>query len=259
LTYRHNGLALAYTVMGEGPPVVFVHGATGTGTYDWGDLAARLSFACRCVLPDLRGHGRSEFRRSGYSGKAIRSDLRKLISHLGLGRPHVVGFSYGAEAALLLELEAPGTARSLLLISPGTGRPTGYRMPSVERLHQIWPDSLRRLHSAHHGHDHWRSLVTLLQEDSAGLPEISAETLAQVRCPILLLAGDHDEPTRRRQARRFAEVNPRARYVEIMGAAHAAHLERPDNVARVIGDFLAEIDAEAGDGPASELVRDRSR
>jgi 3-oxoadipate enol-lactonase len=238
LTYERNGLVLAYTVVGDGPPILFVHGATGTGTYEWGGLADRLSADYQCVLPDLCGHGRSDFRRSGYSGKAIRADLRRLIVHRGLDRPHVVGFSYGAEAALMLELETPGAARSLLLVSPGTGRPSSYRMPSIEYLHRVWPESLRRLHEAHHGPDHWRSLVTLLQEDSSSLPEIPAELLARVGCPVLLLTGDHDDPTRRRQARQFAELNPLARHVEIAGAGHAAHLERPDEVAGAIGDFL---------------------
>jgi pimeloyl-ACP methyl ester carboxylesterase len=242
LTYERNGLALAYTVVGEGPPVLFVHGATGTGMYEWEGLAGHLSADHRCVLPDLCGHGRSDFRRSGFSGKAIRADLRRLIVHLGLDSPHIVGFSYGAEAALLLELETPGVARSLLLVSPGTGRPTDYRMPSLEYLHRVWPQSLRRLHEDHHGPDHWRSLVTLLQEDSGRLPEIPAELLARVGCPVLLLTGASDDPIRRRQARRFAELNSRARHVEIADAGHAAHLERLDEVAREAAGFLAEIE-----------------
>ena len=40
------------------------------------------------------------------------------------------------------------------------------------------------------------------------------------------------------------EVNPRARFVEIAGAAHAAHQKCPDTVREVISDFLAEVDNE---------------
>ena len=66
-----------------------------------------------------------------------------------------------------------------------------------------------------------------------------------VRCPILLLAGDRDDPARRRRGRQFAKANPRARYPEIAGAAHARHRERPAEVGRVIGEFLAQADARA--------------
>jgi 3-oxoadipate enol-lactonase len=240
-TYVRDGLALAYSVVGEGAPVLFVHGATATGEFEWRRLARRLS-GYRCVLPDLRGHGRSEFPGAGMTGEEICADLRHLIGQQDLDRPHIVGFSYGAEIALMLELSAPGTARSLVLISPGTGRPTDYRVPKLEYLHRTWPFALRRLHETHHGPEHWRQLVTALHEDSIGRREIAEETLAAIGCPVLLLAGDRDEPTRRAQGRRFAEVKTQASYVEIEGAAHAAHQECPDTVAQLIGDFLAEVD-----------------
>jgi pimeloyl-ACP methyl ester carboxylesterase len=248
-TYERDGLTLGYSVVGDGQPILFVHGATATGEFEWSRLAARMSPHHRCVLPDLRGHGRSGFRGSDSTGEEIRADLLHLIDHLELDHPHIVGFSYGSEMALMLELSRPGTARSLVLISPGTGRPHDYRVPSLEYLHRTWPFALRRLHEAHHGPEHWRLLVSALHEDSVGRSELSSETLAAVRCPVLLLAGDRDEPTRQAQGRRFAEVKAQARYVEIAGAAHAAHLDCPDRVTEVIGDFLAEVDLERAGTP----------
>jgi pimeloyl-ACP methyl ester carboxylesterase len=244
-TYEHDGLTLAYSVVGDGPgPIVFVHGATATGEFEWAQLAAGLGTRYRCILPDIRGHGRSEVAASAYTGEAVCADLRHLISHLQLGRPHLVGFSYGAEIALAMELQEPGTARSLILISPGTGRPRDYRAPRLEHLHRTWPFALRRLHEVAHGPEHWRELVTALHQDSVGRPELSDDALAGVACPVLLMAGDQDEPTRQQQGRRFAELNARARFVSIVGAAHSAHQKCPDTVKQVIGDFLAEVDLE---------------
>jgi 3-oxoadipate enol-lactonase len=244
-TYQHDGLRLAYAMVGDGPqPILFVHGATATGEFEWANLAAALRPGYRCILPDLRGHGRSEFRATETSGDAVRGDLRHLIEHLDLGRPHIVGFSYGAEIALNLELDNPGTARSLVLISPGTGRPSDYRAPRLEQLQRAWPFALRRLHEATHGPEHWRELVTALHEDSVSWPELSDDALAGVACPILLMAGERDELIRQQQGRRFAQVNPRARFVEIAGAPHSAHQKSPDAVRGVIADFLTEVDLE---------------
>src|SRR5271163_2335491 len=253
-TYRHDGLTLAYGVVGDGPqPILFVHGATATGEFEWGALAAGLSPGYRCILPDLRGHGRSGFRGSDNTGEAICADLLHLIGHLKLGRPHIVGFSYGSEISLMLELSAPGTARSLVLVSPGTGRPSDYRVPRLEHLYRTWPFALRRLHESHHGPEHWRQLVTALHGDSVGRPELSAEALGGVGCPVLLVAGAHDESARRAQGRRFAEVNALARYVEFDGAAHAVHHKCADRFAQVISAFLAEVDNErAGSHGATE-------
>ena len=252
-TYERDGLTLGYTVVGDGQPILFVHGATATGEFEWGRLAARLASEYRSVLPDLRGHGRSEFRESVDMGQAICADLRHLIEHLGLDHPHIVGFSYGAEISLMLELSAPGTARSLVLVSPGTGRPSDYRAPRLEHLYRTWPFALRRLHETHHGPEHWRQLVTALHVDSVGRSELSAETLGGVGCPVLMVAGAHDESTRRAQGRRFAEVNAMARYVELDGAAHAVHHKCSDSFAQVISAFLAEVDNErAGSHGAAE-------
>jgi 3-oxoadipate enol-lactonase len=252
-TYEHDGLTLGYSVVGDGQPILFVHGATATGEFEWGRLAARLASEYQSVLPDLRGHGRSEFRESVDMGQAICADLRHLIEHLGLDHPHIVGFSYGAEISLMLELSAPGTARSLVLVSPGTGRPSDYRAPRLEHLYRTWPFALRRLHETHHGPEHWRQLVNALHVDSVGRSELSAEALGDVGCPVLMVAGALDESTRRAQGRRFAEVNAMARYVELDGAAHAVHHKCSDSFAQVISAFLAEVDNErAGSHGAAE-------
>jgi 3-oxoadipate enol-lactonase len=257
-SYECDGLRLAYHEIGDGAPLLFVHGATGTGEFDWGRLAVALSSRYRCVLPDLRGHGQSEFRESGYERAAIIADLLALLHHLNVDRPHGIGFSYGAETILRLEVQAPGTARSLVLVSPGTGIASGQRLPGVEYLHRVWPQPLRRLHEPGHGPDHWRTLVALLQQQAASDGELSPEALAAVGCPVLMLAGDHDDTIRRRQASHFAEVNPRARYLEITGAAHAAHLERPAEVARVVSDFLAGVDDGVGPAPTATLIDQES-
>ncbi len=57
-TYERDGLTLGYSVVGDGQPILFVHGATATGEFEWGRLAASLAADYQCVLPDLRGHGR---------------------------------------------------------------------------------------------------------------------------------------------------------------------------------------------------------
>jgi pimeloyl-ACP methyl ester carboxylesterase len=246
-TYEREALTLAYSVVGDGPPIVFVHGATATGEFEWRRLAERLGSSYRCILPDLRGHGSSD-SDNDMSSEAICADLSHLIDHLGLGKPHIVGFSYGAEAALTVELLTPGAARSLVLISPGTGRPDDYRAPALDHLYQTWPFALRRLHEPRHGPDHWRHLVTALHEDSVGRAELSTETLAGIGCPVLLMAGARDERTRRDQGRRFAQVKADATYIEIDGAGHAAHHEGLDKVALIIGDFLAEVETGIGKG-----------
>ena len=56
-TIDANGRATAYEVDGAGPPLVLLHGATGSGGDHFAPLRSLLARAFRCYMPDARGHG----------------------------------------------------------------------------------------------------------------------------------------------------------------------------------------------------------
>jgi pimeloyl-ACP methyl ester carboxylesterase len=242
-TYDRDGLRISYEIVGTGPPVLCVHGATGTGSYEWSDLADALSDRYRFVTPDLRGHGDSDYRPGEMGIEYVNDDLLALIDHEQLGRPHVLGFSFGAEAALDLELTHPGTAASLILLSPGLGDPKS-SVPSPERLAAVWPQSLRRLHAERHGEDHWLDIMVELCDRAARRPKADPDALAAISCPILLIVGSDDDPRRIRQARVFEETHSRCRLVVIKGAGHAVHKQRLTEVAHAMRGFLDDAAAE---------------
>ena len=143
-TYRHDGLDLHYEDRGSGPAVLCVHGATGSGAYEWSKVADALMDRYRFIIPDLRGHGASDYRAGDISIEAVDTDLLALIAHEHLEPPHVLAFSFGAEAALDLELVYPGTSASLILVSPGLGDPKS-SVPTREQLESRWPGTFARL------------------------------------------------------------------------------------------------------------------
>lgn len=242
-----DGLRIEYDVAGDGEvAALFAHGLTGTGAADWRRLLPELSPHFRCVVPDMRGHGRSEYRDGAVSVDAMGDDLRALIEHEDLGQPHLVGFSMGAELSLSLELAQPGTARSLVLIGPSTGCPPdrgGYGTISGDPPH--WPQLLRQLHTEHHGPDHWRTLFRLVAHTWEDRPEPSGEVLATVHCPILIVQGDDEVPYKKRQVQVLVEAAPNARLEVLSGADHPVHVQRADAVNALVRDFLLEVDAQA--------------
>jgi 3-oxoadipate enol-lactonase len=239
-TYEHDGLRLHYEVVGRGPAVLCVHGATGTGRFEWFDLAAELRDHYRFVIPDLRGHGQSDHRAGRIGIEYVNDDLLALIDHAGLGRPHLLAFSFGAEAALELELTHPGTSSSLILLSPGLGDPKS-SVPTRDQLVAGWPRSLRRLHTERHGEEHWLDVMVELCERAALRPKTDPDSLASIACPMLLVLGSDDDPRRIRQARVLEQAHKRCELVIIEGARHAVHRERRGEVATVIGKFLDSI------------------
>jgi pimeloyl-ACP methyl ester carboxylesterase len=242
-----DGLRVHYDVTGSGDVgALFAHGLTGTGAADWRAMLPALATHYRCVVPDLRGHGRSEFREGAVTVDAMQGDLRALIEHEQMARPHLVGFSMGAELFLSVELDHPGTARALVLIAPSTGCPPdrgGYGVITGDPPH--WPTPLRRLHNEHHGPDHWRTLFRLVAGTWGDRPEIGADRLASLQCPILIVQGADEVPYKKRQVRILVEAAANARLEVLSGAAHPVHVQRAEAVNALVCDFLLDVDAEA--------------
>jgi 3-oxoadipate enol-lactonase len=238
-TFDHDGLELQYDDTGHGPEVLFVHGATGTGAHEWRKLAPALGGTHRLLLPDLRGHGRSDGHPGAISLELVGADLRALIAHEAIPAPHVVGFSFGAEVVLELELAFPGTCRTMILISPGIGSPMETR-PTRAQLEAGWPDALRRLHVERHGPDRWLDIMLELCERASHKPEPDLDAIAAIGCPILAIVGANDTGRRIKQARVLEGLHDRCEVVLIEDAGHAVHRERPDQVAAVIERFLCE-------------------
>jgi pimeloyl-ACP methyl ester carboxylesterase len=236
-----DGLRLHYDIHGSGPETVLLaHGMTGTGSADWSRLLPSLTPRFRCVLPDLRGHGRSDFRAGDFGYDAMREDLRALVEAEGLDRPHLVGFSMGAEVLLDLELTYPGTARSLVLVGGSTGMPAD--RGGFARVGDVpdWPRALKRLHEDKHGPDHWRTLFRLVAGTWDERPELPDEVLAGIGCPVLLVHGADELAFKRRQARQLVGLAAQARLVEVPGGDHPIHVQQPDAVNAVIQEFLLQ-------------------
>jgi 3-oxoadipate enol-lactonase len=248
-TYKHEGLNLHYETRGTGPPVLCVHGATSAGTYEWSKLADALKDDYRFVLPDLRGHRDSDYRAGEMSIEAVDRDLIELIAHEHLDRPHMLGFSFGSEAALELELTNPGTANSLILLSPGLGDPKS-SVPTRSQLESGWPRTLRTLHAERHGKDHWLDVMLELCERAAARPKTDLDAIAQIQCPVLLVLGSEDDPRRLRQAEVMRDAHGRTEIVVIEGGRHAVHKDRPAEVATAVGSFLGRT-AETATAPPS--------
>jgi pimeloyl-ACP methyl ester carboxylesterase len=241
LTYCSDGLELSYQIVGSGSPVLCVHGATGTGTYEWLRVVDPLSDRYRFVIPDLRGHGDSDYQAGEMSIEAVNRDLLELIAHEDLKPPHVLAFSFGAEAALDLELTYPGTAASLVLLSPGLGDPKS-SVPTRAQLESAWPSRLRTLHSEHHGEDHWLDVMVELCDRAAVRPKADLDAIARIGCPILLVLGSKDDPRRHRQAEVMCEARAGTEIVVIEGGRHAVHQDHPTEVAAAISSFLDRVD-----------------
>jgi pimeloyl-ACP methyl ester carboxylesterase len=132
---------LYYELHGEGPPLVFIHGASGTHL-SWWQQVAELRYHYSCLIYDLRGYGRS--RPTGAydpgDGMAHQRDLERLIAHVGFGneRLNIMGASLGTAPALHYAAEhAEKIASVVLCCGPGC--------VSTDLIRKGWDERTRRM------------------------------------------------------------------------------------------------------------------
>ncbi len=125
--------------LGEGPPLVMLHGGGpgASGLSNFSRNIPALAQRFRLIVPDLPGYGRSTkgLDRKDPFGDLARSILG-LLDALGVARAHLLGNSLGGACALRLALEAPTRVDRLVLLGPG-GIDASRRPPTEGLLHLL--------------------------------------------------------------------------------------------------------------------------
>lgn len=115
------GARLHYVELGEGPPVVMIHGLGGQLRNFSYALAERVAAHHRVILIDRPRSGYSTVPAGAEPGITAQAQLiARAIDRLGLKRPLLVGHSLGGAIALALALDHPGLVSALALIAPLT-------------------------------------------------------------------------------------------------------------------------------------------
>ena len=228
-TFKDGERTLRYTRQGAGPPVILIHGLSGSGRW-WRFNAPALAEAHEVLTLELLG------------GVGVQDAARLIVAWAqGLDLPPaaVVGHSMGGQIALYVAAFAPERVSRLVLACASgllhakwwkvalnlpragfSGRPRF--MPVVLR------DSLRTgLPNL------YRSARDLLRDDVAAL-------LPTVEAPTLVIWGSRDPLVPPTLGRQLAASLPRARYVEVPHAGHVVMVDQPQAFNAAVLAFLAE-------------------
>lgn len=230
---------LWYEDAGQGDAIVLLHGYTGTAR---ADLAAAIDFFSqfyRVIAPDLRGYGRSEPKPRPFGPDFYRQDAldaAALLDALGIARAHVLGYSDGGESALLVAIERPDLARSVTAwgVIGGFG-------PEINAIAEglVEPDELETRRPGMrerivelHGADSLAPMVAgwsaAVRAIVAGGGDVSLGRAHEIRCPVLLINGEHDQGNPEYLARQLAGRIPRCTFEVMPGLGHPVHLEAPE-------------------------------
>ncbi|HYI63974.1 MAG TPA: alpha/beta fold hydrolase [Allosphingosinicella sp.] len=238
-----DGVELAWHELGDGAPVVLLHGLFSDADTNWirfGHAAEIADRGLRVILPDLRAHGTSAKPHdpAAYPPDVLAEDGLALVAHLGLTDYDLGGYSLGARTAV--RMVARGATPKRLIIA-GMGLQgltwTGSRGEHFKEI-------LKGLGTHPRGSPEWLAeafLKTTGGDPDALLPLLDSfvdtgeAELRAIAIPTLVLSGaeDHDNGS----AEALAEMLPSGEYVEVPGN-HMSAVTRAE-LGRALGDFLA--------------------
>jgi pimeloyl-ACP methyl ester carboxylesterase len=233
-----DGTVLGFETLGEGPPMLLVHGAA-SDRRRWAPVRAQLARHYRVHVLDRRGRGLSTREAPAYDIWREAEDIAAVAESLG-GEVFVVAHSYGALCSLhaaqitgafgrLVAYEPPRPEPGALVIPPealARLRATPDReeiltifMREVLRLPQSTVDGMRRA-------DVWRARVaaahTIPRELQCAEVFVADERLGKIKVPVRLFAGTESPAYLRLAADAVAERVPDADVVQMRGQAHQA-------------------------------------
>ena len=263
-TRASDGTRIHYEVAGSrrGEPVLLVQGL-GTDLRGWAFQRLALGRRHRLYLVDNRGVGGSGRPPGPYDLEVMADDARAVLDAEGVAAAHVVGASMGGVVAQLLAVRSPERVRSLVLACTACSHQpwrrdllAGWATLATERgMGAVSAKALRWLIGPRHRRRFGLPLSVLaplvLNASPAAFasqvaailaqPDESADALADLDVPALVIVGTQDVLTPMADAEELVERIPGAQLVVLSGAAHGLMLDRAGEFNAAVLEFLASV------------------
>ena len=248
---ENNGPRIHYHVEGEGPPLVLVHGTSGS-MRQWFDAGFQPEYAdelvndYRLIMIDLRCHGRSAKLHDPESAslRLMAEDVIRVLDALGLDKAHYWGHSLGGMVGYHVAAFAPDRLSSLVLGGAhpfaesieglrrvfGSENPAAAIVGAMETMGFVPP----QLKSIFEDND-FEAINATVASDR---PDIS-DVLPNLTMPCLIYVGDAEE--RFEGAKETASRIPNATFFSLPALSHLESLTRSDLVIPRVKQFLADV------------------
>ena len=238
-----DGVELAWYEMGQGRPLMLLHGLFSDAQMNWIKFghAERIAAAGRrVIMPDLRAHGASAapHEPAAYPKGVLVRDVHELIAHLDLREFDLGGFSLGARTVIEAVIGGVRPGRAILA---GTGLDV---LTNWDRRSRFFLEAIDMFDTAPRGDPHWLAIqfMRTMKVDTAAVAlllgtmddhEDEAALKAAFTMPTLVVCGSEDEDNG--SAEELARHLPDGRFVEVPGT-HMSSVTRPE-----LGEAIARF------------------
>ncbi len=237
------------------PTVVLLHAFT-LDSRMWETDALKLSQNYHVIVPDMKGHGKSDAPLSGYTRDERVVDMVKFFECLSLNSLHLVGLSYGGTTAIGIALEYPHLLKSLTLIgTSAAGFKLGTKISRIDKIARdkgidAAKDKWIKTSLLWYREDqkHIREFVELMMQEHSGAiwndpkrgnyPQLNdIEKVPSITIPTKIIVGDSDKmflPL----SKKLHGLIPNSKFSIIENSGHLVNLESPDEFREELMSFL---------------------
>lgn len=260
-----NGCRLYYEEAGSGETILFLHASFSRGILSFGSQLEFFQSRYRCLLPDMREHGRSRVGEAGketvlfkpgldgipehltWTTPLLADDMAGFLNGLGIRNVHVAGFSLGGDVALYLAVRYPELVKTLTLI--GT---TGFVTEGIRKeARNFLPDAVSargggrfvdNLFCNHESVRIYGVADTLVHTVDNWLkyPAFNDGELESIKVPVLITAGSGDPYVSPGDLEWLRERLPHAHLEVSLKTGHGPHqaMFQPAWFNNLMADFI---------------------
>lgn len=245
--------------MGEGQPLIILHGVFGTSD-NWQTFAKQIADRYQIFLLDQRNHGLSP-HSDKFDYHVMADDIREFIDTHQLKSPIILGHSMGGKAAMFFATKYPEQFEKLIVVDIA---PRAYPVHHQKILEALGAVKIDKISSRKEAEDQMKPIIAdfgirqfllknLKREDNdsfswkLNLPVISenierigeaVDDSQPVDKPVLFAGGEKSDYIREEDHTLIKKIFPRARIVSIPGAGHWVHAEQPKLLLKEVTNFL---------------------
>jgi pimeloyl-ACP methyl ester carboxylesterase len=241
--YVLNGCGLYVEMVGEGDPLVLLHGFTGSGR-DFRLFGDALHEGFRAIVPDLRGHGRSTNPAGVFTHRQAARDIFALLDELGLGRFSAIGISAGGNTLLHMATQQPSRVEAMVIVSAAAYFPEQTR--AIMRQTTVESRSEDEWRFMRESHAHGDAQIVALWSQARAFAtsyddmNFTPPHLSTITARTMIVSGDRDPLYPVSMAVDMYRAIPNASLWVVPEAGHGCVFEAKEQFIAMATKFLAK-------------------
>lgn len=230
--YDIRGIKMYVETYGNGKPLLFIHGSGGS-IENWKLQIPVFAQKYKVIIADSRNQGKSVDAGDSLSYEMMADDYAALLDAMKIDSAFIVGWSDGGINGLLMAIRHPKTVSKLAVTGANCWPDTTAVFDEVRKMVQPIYNSLKNIQVKNaRSKMQWKLIRLLLDE-----PHIPVTDLQKIKCPTLVIGGDHDVIKEEHTMLIFKNI-PQAYLWILPNSGHSTPVNYKEMFNTVVGDFF---------------------